>query len=122
METNMNKLLLRQIKKHFGSLDNMPDELKDIILDINDTYEEFNQTEETLRNDQYLMTVLMDNIPNYIYFKDLESRFVRINRAHFQSFGLTDPKEVIGKTDFDFFTHEHAHQAYEDEQKIIRTG
>ncbi len=41
---------------------------------------------------------------------------------HAKSFGLSDPSQAIGKTDFDFFTEEHARQAYEDEQKIIRTG
>ncbi len=37
-------------------------------------------------------------------------------------FGLRDAKEAIGKTDRDFFSEEHARQAYEDEQRIIRTG
>ena len=64
----------------------------------------------------------MDNIPDYIYFKDLQSRFIRTNRAHAKAFGLSDPEEAIGKTDFDFFTEEHARRAYEDEQEIIRTG
>ena len=39
-----------------------------------------------------------------------------------KAFGLGDPAEILGKTDFDFFTEEHARQAYEDEQEIIRTG
>ena len=64
----------------------------------------------------------MDNIPDYIYFKDLQSRFIRTNRAHAQAFALSDPAEAIGKTDFDFFTEEHALSAFEDEQRIIRTG
>ena len=136
MENNMNELLLRQIKKHLGSLDNLPVELKGIIQDINNTYQDFedktqllqnsieacNQAEEALKNEQYLMTALMNNIPDHIYFKDSESRFIRISNAHALSFGLTDPRQVIGKTDFDFFSEEHARQAYEDEQKIIRTG
>ncbi len=136
MENNMNELLLRQIKKHFGSLDNLPVELKDIIQDIDNTYQDFedkaqllqnsieacNQAEEALKNEQYLMTTLMNNIPDHIYFKDAKSRFTRISNAHALSFGLTDPEQVIGKTDFDFFSEEHARQAYEDEQKIIRTG
>ena len=36
--------------------------------------------------------------------------------------GLNDPDEALGKRDFDFFTGEHAKQAFEDEQKIIQTG
>ena len=69
-----------------------------------------------------LLSTLMDNIPDFIYFKDAKSRFVRTNRAHAKAFGLSDPDEAVGKTDFDFFTKEHAWSAYEDEQRIIQTG
>jgi len=68
------------------------------------------------------LNALMDNISDYIYFKDLDSRFLRINAAHARAFGLSDPAQAIGKSDFDFFTEAHAHQAYADEQEIIRTG
>ncbi|MBN1128614.1 MAG: SpoIIE family protein phosphatase [Chitinispirillaceae bacterium] len=71
-----------------------------------------------------LLHMLLDNIPDAIYFKDLKSRFVRINRGWItKTGGIADnEKKVIGKTDFDFFTLEHARQAFLDEQKIIRTG
>ena len=39
-----------------------------------------------------------------------------------QSFGLITPREAIGKTDFNFFTEEHARLAYNDEQTIIQSG
>jgi PAS domain S-box-containing protein len=64
----------------------------------------------------------MDTVSDRIYFKDLESRFVRVNRAMLDFLGLKDFREVLGKTDFDFFTEEHARPAFEDEQAIIRTG
>ena len=64
----------------------------------------------------------MDNLPDNIYFKDAASRFVRINKALTTYFGLSDPAQAIGKTDFDFFTEEHARPACADEQEIIRTG
>jgi len=83
---------------------------------------EQNQTEEALLQEQYLMRSLMDNLPDHIYFKDKESRFILNNKIHAKKFRLDDPSQAIGKTDFDFFTEEHAHQAYEDEQTIIRTG
>jgi len=73
-------------------------------------------------SESYLLHVLMENVPDSIYFKDLESRFIRINRALAQRFGLSDPAEAIGKTDFDFFSAAHAQQAYLDEQEVIRTG
>ena len=80
------------------------------------------QVEETLARERYLMRSLMDNLPDHIYFKDRESRFIRINKAHAKRFNLDDPTLAVGKTDFDFFTDEHAQQAFDDEQTIIRTG
>ncbi len=78
--------------------------------------------EEKLNKEQYLMRNLMDNLPDHIYFKDRESRFIRVNSTQAEMFGLSDPDNLVGKTDFDFFSEEHAKQAYEDEQAIILTG
>jgi twitching motility protein PilJ len=69
-----------------------------------------------------LLRALMDSTTDIVYFKDLESRFIRLNKAHATRFGLRNPQEAIGKSDFDFFTREHAQGAFDDEQKIIRTG
>jgi PAS domain S-box-containing protein len=77
---------------------------------------------QALDHERFLLRTLMDNLPDPIYFKDRLSRFLRNNRAHLKCFGLTDPEQAIGKTDFDFFGEEHARQAYEDEQEMIRTG
>src|SRR6266498_3184790 len=84
--------------------------------------DEQQQLEAALAEEQYLLSALLDNLPDYIYFKDTESRFIRTSKAHAKAFGLTDPAQVIGKSDFDFFTEDHARPAYEDEQEIIRTG
>lgn len=80
------------------------------------------KSEEDLNIEQILMNNLMNNIPVQIYFKDRKSRFIRINTEQAKRLGLSDPAVTIGKTDFDYFTEEHARQAYEDEQTIIRTG
>ncbi|RNC83129.1 MAG: PAS domain S-box protein [Balneola sp.] len=64
---------------------------------------------------------LMDNLNESIFFKDKESRFIRINNTCARKFGLDHPREAIGKTDFDFFEKEHAQKAYDDEQEILRT-
>lgn len=80
------------------------------------------QAMEALAQEQNLLQALMDNIPDHIYFKDIESRFIRINRAQMEWFGLSDAAQALGKNDFDFFAEEHAHQAFNDERKIISTG
>ena len=69
-----------------------------------------------------LLHTLMENTPDHIYFKDTESRFIRINRSLADRFGLKNPVEAVQKTDFDFFTREHAQQAYQDEQDVIESG
>lgn len=65
---------------------------------------------------------LLSNVPEQIYFKDLDSRFVRVSKGQADMFGLASPDDVVGKCDFDYFSDEHAKQAYADEQEIIRTG
>lgn len=80
------------------------------------------RSEEALLREESLFTSLCDTIPDQIYFKDRESRFIRSNACQARRFGLTDPREAVGRTDFDFFSAEHARQAYEDEQRIMATG
>jgi PAS domain S-box-containing protein len=80
------------------------------------------RAKEALAKEQFLINALMNNLTDHVYFKDLNSRFIRNNRAHALSFGLTDPEQVTGKSDFDFFTEQAARQAFEDEQTIIKTG
>jgi sigma-B regulation protein RsbU (phosphoserine phosphatase) len=64
----------------------------------------------------------MESIPDLVYFKDTEGRFLCISNALAASFGLASPDQAIGKTDFDFFEKSLARQKFADERDIIRTG
>ncbi len=89
-----------------------------LLVDITDRQ----QAQEALVHERNLLHSLMDNVPDHIYFKDAQSRFTRINKALAGAFGLKDPAEAVGKTDFDFFTDEHASQARADEEEVMATG
>jgi len=92
--------------------------LQGIFRDV----KEKKKMEKKLISERDLLQALMDNIPDTIYFKDTNSRFTRINLAQARMLGVKSPGEAVGKTDFDYFTLEHAKDAYIDEQNIIRTG
>ena len=74
------------------------------------------------RDHDELFEFLLEHIPDRIYFKDKESRFIRVSRAKAERHGVADPFQLIGKTDFDLFTAEHAEAALQDEKEILRTG
>ena len=80
------------------------------------------RTDEALAEERKLLRTLIDNLPDYIFVKDTESRFVINNIAHARVLGATTPEELVGKTDFDFFPQELARQYYADEQEIIWSG
>jgi PAS domain S-box-containing protein len=72
--------------------------------------------------DKLLFEELLANTSDDIYFKDRKSRFIHGSDQWAKRLGAESIDELVGKTDFDFFSEEHARQAFEDEQKIIATG
>ncbi|HXE57775.1 MAG TPA: PAS domain S-box protein [Gemmatimonadales bacterium] len=73
-------------------------------------------------SDAALWSTVLDAIPDTIYIKDRESRFLAINQAQARVLGVAAPAEAIGRTDADFFPAEHAAAALADEREILRTG
>jgi sigma-B regulation protein RsbU (phosphoserine phosphatase) len=72
--------------------------------------------------DSEILRMLMQTIPDRIYFKDKQSRFVRVNIAQAKLLGAASPEDVIGKSDADYFAPLHADNALAAEQEILRTG
>ena len=73
-------------------------------------------------SESLLIHAIMNNSLDAIYVKDLNSRFVLNSLAHAHQFNLTDPKEMVGKCDLDYFPAAFSNQAYLDEQEIIQSG
>ena len=95
---------------------------KNVETRLRESEKRFKQLAETHSQETDFLHALMDNNPDHVYFKDIESRFIRISRSLANRFGLKNPAEAVGKSDFDFFTREHAQQAYQDERTVIETG
>lgn len=70
-----------------------------------------------LQDDIFLLEMVMDDFPETIYFKDWKSRFTHINRYAAAHYGIANPTLAVGRTDFDFFTDEHASQALREERE-----
>lgn len=77
-------------------------------------------TERALDQERNLLDSLMNSIPDNIYFKDRQGRYLRINPAKAKRSGLEDPADAIGMTDFDFFPAEHAQVSMADEMQVIQ--
>ena len=82
---------------------------------------------KSLRDRRYqmereLLEAFLEYIPDNVFFKDRDSRFLRISRAMADYIGLADPAQAVGKLDSDIFSSEHADKALADEQEIICTG
>jgi len=78
--------------------------------------------EAALNQERSLLGALMEKSDDCIYFKDGQSRFVRCSAKFAKLFNVQSADALIGRSDNDFFAPEHAGEAFEDEQEIIRTG
>jgi len=97
------------------------EELETIKEELEKRTAEMEENQKQLEWEKSLLDSLLNYLPDKIYFKDLKSRFIKVSKSTLEFFGMSKQEELMGKSDFDFFTEEHARPAYEDEQRIIRT-
>jgi PAS domain S-box-containing protein len=80
------------------------------------------RAEEKLAHEKQLLRTLIDNLPDYIYFKDTEFRHLVNNKANLQLIGASSEAETIGKSVVDFFGIETSKSFIEDDKLIMKTG
>jgi PAS domain S-box-containing protein len=80
------------------------------------------QVEAALAKERNLLRTLMDNLPDSIFVKDVEGRFITANVAHLKACGVQTLGEIVGKTEFTFFPQEFATQSEADEQTVVELG
>ncbi|MBN1286405.1 MAG: PAS domain-containing protein [Anaerolineae bacterium] len=82
---------------------------------------EVREAEHAFVEERNLLRTVIDTLPDHIYAKDTESRFIINNAAHLAAMGMAAQEDALGKTDFDIFPVEQAEQYYADERNIIES-
>jgi PAS domain S-box-containing protein len=98
-----------------------PDECGLVLIAAQDD-SRFQNLQSALRHEQLLLHALFDTLPDAIYFKDRESRFIRINAAMAERMSAGNYQDVLGRTDAEINSTEQAQQALADEKRIIATA
>jgi PAS domain S-box-containing protein len=80
------------------------------------------QTEEDFAYERFLLNTLLDHSPDFIYFKDAASRYIRISRALADYVGVAKAEDAVGRSDSDFYDFQRAQQYLEDERRVMASG
>ncbi|HGE72216.1 TPA: PAS domain S-box protein [Candidatus Poribacteria bacterium] len=98
--------------------DDKPVGLRGIVIDITDR----KQMEEQLKQQWNILRQIADNLPDQIFMKDVDSKFVFANKEVIKALGIPSEDAIIGKSDFDLLPLEEAKRLFEEEQEIMKTG
>ncbi|KXA95384.1 hypothetical protein AKJ65_01870 [candidate division MSBL1 archaeon SCGC-AAA259E19] len=88
------------------------------LVGITQEITERKQLQERLDFESSLLNDLLENVPASIYFKDAECRFVEVSDFKAEELGM-DRAEVVGKTDFDFYSEDRAQEMFEDDKRVM---
>ena len=97
-------------------------ELAQALVEARDADAQKTRALASMRHEQAQWQALMDNLPDQIFFKDRQSRFLRLNAALAKRYGIASPSEAIGKSDSDFYAADFYLQTVAEEQRIMASG
>jgi len=80
------------------------------------------KAERSAANERLSLQGLIDKLPDNLWVKDVNSRFVIANQVTADRIGVASPQDLIGKTDLELLPRHIAQKFYDDEQRIVRTG
>ena len=90
--------------------------------ELNRKLEENQIIREKLSRETALLNSMLKTLPDYIYFKDEESKFIRVSESMVPLFNARSSKDIIGKSDFDYHPAKDAKRYFDEEQEIIKKG
>ena len=117
-----NKMQSEELVAHEEELRQNLEEMKATQEDLKRQIESSGKMQEELRTAKALLDAMLNNMPDYIYFKYTSGEFIRISKSMVPLFHAKSVNDVIGKTDFDFHPEQDAKKYFAEEQKIIETG
>lgn len=77
--------------------------------------------EEMLRQSQREVSTLLDSLPAYVFFKDSKSVYMSANKKFSDAVGFSK-REIVRKTDYDFYSRDRAIKLRGDDARVIMTG
>ncbi|OHB56195.1 MAG: hypothetical protein A2Y07_01085 [Planctomycetes bacterium GWF2_50_10] len=93
------------------------------VLGIYDDITERKHTEDDVRNSQQMLQNVLDDFPGVVFWKDQNSVYLGCNKAFATAAGLSDPKEIVGKTDYDLpWAGTEADSYRRDDKEVISSG
>jgi PAS domain S-box-containing protein len=93
--------------------------IQGIFWDVTDKH----LVEEAFEQERFLLTSLLDSIPDNIFFKDRDGNYLRVNKAMARRLGLTSPEEAVGREAGGFFENTpHAEAVREGHRNVVETG
>ncbi|MBN1953172.1 MAG: PAS domain S-box protein [Bacteroidales bacterium] len=117
---------ISELKKTINELDKYKNHLEEIVVqrteELKEKSRELKKQNELLQLERNQLRTIIDHIPDIIYIKDTQSRFLNVNQKQVQHFKKKALSEVIGKNDFDFYSKEFAEKYLSNEQEILRKG
>jgi len=78
------------------------------------------KAEEDLFNAKQVVQLVLDHIPQNVFWKNLDSVYIGGNAAYLATCGVSSSDELKGKTDFDLYPPEHARKYRRDERNVMR--
>lgn len=89
-----------------------------ISSDVNELIE----TQHTLERERNTLRALLDSIPDSIYIRNQDGRYIVVNRALAALVGCDDPEQVTGRTPYDFYPEERARSFIAEDLKVMAGG
>ncbi|AGP32861.1 chemotaxis protein CheY [Sorangium cellulosum So0157-2] len=92
-----------------------------LYADLLQENSERRRAEQAVRDSKELLQSIVDNSTAVIFLKDLEGRYLMINRRYAEVFHVGE-QEIVGRTDYDIFPRERADAFRAADQEVLATG